>query len=92
MVRTTRTSSQGAETAGVDRKPAVVTGYAIAGEYDEGSHRLSIQFPEFTEEERAFREALVKRTRARRDRQPPLGITSAELIREARAEAYGNDA
>jgi hypothetical protein len=34
----------------------------------------------------------VARTLAHRDQQPPLGITSAELIREARAEAYGDDA
>ena len=87
MVRTARTSAQGAETAEMNRKPEVVTGYAIAGEYDKESHRLSIQFPEFTEEERAFRKELVARTLAHRDQQPPLGITSAELIREARAEA-----
>ncbi|GEM_PF-4664629 len=30
--------------------------------------------PEFTEEERAFREALVERTLAHRDQQPPLGV------------------
>jgi hypothetical protein len=92
MVRSARTSIQGAETAEAGEKSAVVTGYAIAGEYDEGSHRLSIQFPEFTEGERAFRKELVARTLADRDQQPPLGITSAELIREARAEAYGDDA
>lgn len=74
------------------RKPAGVTGYAIASAYDEESDRLTIQFPEFTEEERAFRKALMERTLARRNQQPPLGITTAELIREARAEAYGDDA
>lgn len=74
------------------RKPAGVTGYAIASEYDEESDRLFIQFPEFTEEERAFRKTLAERTLAHRDQQSPLGITTTELIREARAEAYGDDA
>jgi hypothetical protein len=73
------------------RKPEGVTGYAIASEYDEESDRLSIRFPEFTAEERALRKALVERTLAHRDRQPPLGITTAELIHEARVEAYGDD-
>lgn len=71
------------------RKPAGVTGYAIASEYDEDSDHLFIQFPEFTGEERAFRKALVERTLTHRDQQPPLDITTAELIRESRAEAYG---
>ena len=92
MVRTARKSAQESETAEMTRKSAVVTGYAIAAEYDEESQRLVIRFPEFTEEERTFRKALVGRTLAHRDEQPPLGITTAELIREARAEAYGDDA
>ncbi len=74
------------------RKPIGVTGYAIASEYDEESDRLFIQFPEFTGEERAFRKALAERTLAHRDQQQPLGITTAELIHEARAEAYGDGA
>lgn len=72
------------------RKPAGVTGYAIASEYDEESDRLVIQFPEFTEEERAFRKALVERTRAHRNQQP-LGLTTVALIHGARMEAYGED-
>jgi len=74
------------------RKPAGVTGYAIAAEYDEESDRLSIQFPEFTEEEHAFRKTWMERTFAHRDQQPPFGITTAELICEAREEAYGDNA
>lgn len=69
------------------RKPAEVTGYAIAAGYDEESDRLFIQFPEFTEEEHAFRKALAERTLAHRNQQPPLDITTAELIHAARAEA-----
>lgn len=42
-----------------------------------------------TDEERAWRKALVERTRAHRDRQPPLGISSDQLVRETRAEHYG---
>ncbi|MDQ6831926.1 MAG: hypothetical protein M3008_00880 [Chloroflexota bacterium] len=74
------------------RKPAGVTGYAIAAEYDEESDRLSIQFPDFTEEEHAFRKTLMERTFAHRNQQPPLGITTAELIHEAREETYGDNA
>lgn len=36
--------------------------------------------------DRAGRKALVAHTRARRDRQKPLGITTAQLIREGRGE------
>lgn len=41
------------------------------------------------EGEIAVRRALMKRTLANRDRQQPLGITTAQLIREARAERFG---
>ncbi|MGI8552342.1 MAG: hypothetical protein ACR2PL_16380 [Dehalococcoidia bacterium] len=43
----------------------------------------------FTEEERARRVALMEQTLADRNRQQPLGITTAELIREGRGEADG---
>jgi hypothetical protein len=94
MVRTTRNADvqdkqrKRARTAG---ERVATTGYAVSSEYDAGTDRLVIHFPEITEEERAFRKALVARTLAHRDEQEPLGITSAELIREARAEAYGDD-
>lgn len=39
-----------------------------------------------TPEELATRRALYERVRANRDRQPPLGITTAELLREVRIE------
>jgi len=43
-----------------------------------------------SEQERAWRRALVERTRAHRDSQPPLGISTDQLIRETRAERYGD--
>lgn len=42
-----------------------------------------------SDEERAWRKALVERTLALRNSQPPLGISTAELIRETCAERYG---
>ena len=39
-----------------------------------------------TPEELARRRALYDRVRANRDRQPPLGMTTAELLREVRIE------
>jgi len=42
-----------------------------------------------SEEELAWRKALVARTRALRDSQPPLGISTDALIRQTRAERYG---
>lgn len=42
--------------------------------------------------ERARRKVLMERTLAHRNEQDPIGITTAELIREARAERYGEDA
>ncbi len=35
---------------------------------------------------RAWRRLLAARTRAFRDRQPPLGLTTAQLVREARGD------
>jgi len=94
MVRTTRAAEahdKQREIARAAGERDATTGYAVSSEYDAGSDRLIIHFPEITEEERAFRKALVARTLARRNEQEPLGVTSAELIREARAEAYGDD-
>ncbi|MGI8855869.1 MAG: hypothetical protein ACR2JW_08970 [Thermomicrobiales bacterium] len=91
MVRTAKELAQESDRAETGQKPAVVSGYAIAAEYDAESGRLVVHFPKITEEERAFRKELMARTLAHRDQQPPLGITSAELIREARAEAHGDD-
>jgi hypothetical protein len=45
-----------------------------------------------SEAERAFRMELARRIRANRDAQRPLGIPADQLVREARAEAYGDDA
>jgi hypothetical protein len=45
-----------------------------------------------SEAERAFRMELAERIRANRDAQRPLGIPADQLVREARAEAYGDDA
>jgi hypothetical protein len=42
-----------------------------------------------TEEERATRRAIMERALANRARQAPLGISTAELIREMRTERYG---
>lgn len=44
---------------------------------------------QISDEERARRTALVERTLANRNRQAPLGISTAELIREMRKERYG---
>jgi len=74
------------------RKPAGVTGYETASDYDAESDRLHIRFSAFTEEERVSRTVLAERTLTHRNQQAPLGSTTAELIREARAEAYGDDA
>jgi excisionase family DNA binding protein len=47
--------------------------------------RVSVPPPrEATPEELARRRALFERARANRDRQPPLGVTTAELLREVR--------
>ncbi len=47
------------------------------------SGRLAYRWPP-TPEETERRKKLMEETRARRDRRPPLGITTAELVRLAR--------
>lgn len=58
---------------------------------DQRSVRDTSAFEPISEEERAFRRALMARMLARRNEQECLGIPSDQLVREARAEAYGTD-
>lgn len=58
---------------------------------DQQSVRGTSAFEPISEEERAFRKALRERMLARRNEQEYLDIPSDQLVREARAEAYGTD-
>jgi len=58
---------------------------------DQWSVRDTSAFELISAEERAFRKALMARMLARRNEQEYLDIPSDQLIREARAEAYGSD-
>lgn len=58
---------------------------------DERDARDMVTFEPISEEERAFRKALMERMLARRNEQEYLDIPSDQLVREARAEAYGTD-
>ncbi len=75
MVRTTRMNSDN----------------AYGSHTDERDVRSTLTFEPISEEERAFRKALMARMLARRNEQEYLDIPSDQLIREARAEAYGSD-
>lgn len=58
---------------------------------DERGARDMLTFEPISEEERTFRKALMERMLARRNEQEYLDIPSDQLVREARAEAYGTD-
>lgn len=61
---------------------------SIAGE--RGAHDTLTAGP-ISEEDRAFRKALMERMLARRNEQESLDIPGDQLIREARDEAYDAD-
>lgn len=73
MVRTTR--------AVPDNSRGSLTG-------ERGAHG-SVASEPISEEERAVRRALMERMLVRRNEQEYLDIPSDQLVREARAEAYG---
>jgi len=76
----------------LDRAIAKAEGSGESVEVVRGNRTYALQLLSgrvLTEEELAWRKALVERTRALRDSQSPLGISTDELIRQVRAERYG---